>query len=87
MKERVEIEAHAKINLALDVTGKRPNGYHDVRMIMQSIRLYDRVVIEKTEEEGVNLRSDLSGLPCGKGNLAYDAAMLFFERTGIRAGV
>ena len=87
MKERVEIEAHAKINLALDVTGKRPNGYHDVRMIMQSIRLYDRVVIEKTEEEGVNLRSDLSGLPCGKGNLAYDAAMLFFERTGILAGV
>ena len=74
MKERVEIEAHAKINLALDVTGKRPNGYHDVRMIMQSIKLCDRVVIERTEEEGVSLRSDLSRLPCGKGNLAYDAA-------------
>lgn len=87
MKKRVEIEAHAKINLALDVTGKRPNGYHDVRMIMQSIRLCDRVVIERTEEEGVSLRTDLSGLPCGKENLAYDAAVLFFEHTGIRAGV
>ncbi len=87
MKERLELEAHAKINLALDVTGKRPDGYHDVKMIMQSIKLCDRVIIEKTEVEGVTLKCDLDWLPCGKGNLAYDAAELFFERTGIRAGV
>ncbi|MBR5666490.1 MAG: 4-(cytidine 5'-diphospho)-2-C-methyl-D-erythritol kinase [Lachnospiraceae bacterium] len=87
MEERIELEAHAKINLALDVIGERPNGYHDVKMIMQSIKLCDRVTIERTEGDGVSLTGNLSWLPCGKGNLAYDAAVLFMERTGIRAGV
>ncbi len=51
-RKRIELKALAKINLGLDVLGKRENGYHDVRMVMQSIYLYDDVRIERTKESG-----------------------------------
>ena len=53
MKDTLQLKALAKINLGLDVLGRRDNGYHDVRMIMQTIYLYDNVTLEKTEEEGI----------------------------------
>ena len=60
----LELKALAKINLGLDVTGRRENGYHDVRMIMQSVYLYDNVRLEKTDADGeIRLKSNLGYLP------------------------
>ena len=92
MKDRIEIEAHAKINLALDITGKRPDGYHEVRMIMQGIALCDRIRIERIPRKEIVgreiiLKNSLPYLPSGKGNLAYDAAALFREYAGTEDGV
>ena len=87
MTDYVEIKAPAKINLALDVTGVREDGYHEVSMIMQSIRLSDRVTIRRTARPGIVLKTNLPYLPTGKGNLAYDAANLFLKETGITAGI
>ena len=73
---QIELKALAKINLGLDVLGRRENGYHDVRMVMQSIYLYDEVRIEKAEPEEISVISNLSFLPTGEGNIAYKAAKL-----------
>lgn len=87
MTDRIEVQAPAKINLALDVTGVREDGYHKVRMIMQAIRLSDRVSLRKIARPETVLKTNLPFLPTGKGNLAYDAAELFIKSTGIQAGV
>ena len=85
---QLELKALAKINLGLDVLGKRENGYHDVRMIMQSIYLYDTIRIEKTgADEGISLCSNLSYLPSDGNNIAYKAAQLLKEEFRIREGV
>ena len=63
---QIELKALAKINLGLDVIGKRENGYHDVRMIMQSIYLYDTVRLEKTAEPGIVVTPNLRFLPVGR---------------------
>jgi 4-diphosphocytidyl-2-C-methyl-D-erythritol kinase len=84
---QIELKALAKINLGLDVLGRRQNGYHDVRMVMQSIYLYDEVKIEKTEAPGIALASNLSFLPTGEGNIAYKAAQLLTEEFEIGEGV
>ena len=85
--ETIQVKAYAKINLSLDVTGRRPNGYHDVRMIMQSIQLHDRITLKRITKNEIILNTNLSFLPTGKGNLVYDAAVTFFRETGIDAGV
>lgn len=84
--DRKIVKARAKINLSLDVTGKRPDGYHDVCMIMQTIDLHDTIEIAK-EESGIALSTDNSGLTNGEGNIAFRAAALFIRNTGIRGGV
>ena len=84
---QIELKALAKINLGLDVLGRRENGYHDVRMVMQSIYLYDEVKIEKTEAPGITLASNLSFLPTGEGNIAYKAAQLLMEEFRISEGI
>ncbi|MBQ6553875.1 MAG: 4-(cytidine 5'-diphospho)-2-C-methyl-D-erythritol kinase, partial [Firmicutes bacterium] len=66
--------ARAKINTALDVVGKREDGYHDLRMIMQTVNLCDSIVIKKSREKGIRLTSNLSWLPCDERNLVYRAA-------------
>lgn len=86
MKSTTEY-AYAKINLALDVTGVRENGYHDVRMIMQSVNLHDTLKLYKTENEGITLSVGTAPLPAGPGNLVYDAAALLFEKYSIQGGV
>ena len=70
----IELKSLAKINLGLDVLGRRENGYHDVRMVMQSIYLHDEVKIEKKRREGIEIVSNLRFLPIGEGNIAYKAA-------------
>ena len=84
---QIELKALAKINLGLDVLGRRENGYHDVRMVMQSVYLYDEVKIEKTEAPRIALASNLSFLPTGEGNIAYKAAQLLTEEFEIGEGV
>lgn len=77
-------EAHAKINLTLDVTGKRPDGYHLVCMVMQSIGLHDIVTVEIGTGSGcIDLNMSDSALPTDRGNLAYRAAELFLQQTGV----
>ncbi len=85
--DTLQLRANAKINLALDVIGRRPNGYHDVRMIMQTIQLHDKVSLTPIAKQDIILKTNLGFLPTGKGNLVYDAARLFFEHTGIPGGV
>lgn len=82
----VSILAPAKINLYLNVAGKRPNGYHDIESVMQSISLFDRLDIRKTDcVHGKSIKLECHGLPipAGEGNLVYRAAERFFEATGI----
>lgn len=84
---QIELKALAKINLGLDVLGRRENGYHDVKMIMQSVYLYDEVKIEKTQEPGIAVVSNLSFLPAGDGNIAYKAAQLIKDEFQIDEGI
>jgi 4-diphosphocytidyl-2-C-methyl-D-erythritol kinase len=81
-----EAKARAKINLSLDVTGKRPDGYHIVKMIMQSIDLHDNVFIE-VADGGIEVTSDCYWLPSGSENIAYKAAKIMFDRFGINKGI
>jgi 4-diphosphocytidyl-2-C-methyl-D-erythritol kinase len=87
----IEIKARAKVNLSLDVTGKRPDGYHNIKTIMQTIKLYDKVVISKAKkgiEVVCSLNHLLSGnVPPGNDNIAYEAAKLFKDRYCIDYGV
>ena len=84
---QIELKALAKINLGLDVLGRRENGYHDVRMVMQSIYLYDDVKIERKEEPGIEIETNLFFLPTGEGNIAYKAADLLIREFDIKEGV
>ncbi len=92
---KMEIKAYAKINLGLDVLGCRPDGYHEVRMIMQTVDLYDTVSLEKTEG-GITLTVTLLGkeeaypagiVPDNEENLAYKAAKLIKDTYEIEEGV
>ena len=76
-----------KINLGLDILGRRENGYHDVRMVMQTVYLYDRVTLEKTREPGIEISTNLSYLPVNENNIAYKAAELLRGEFGIREGI
>lgn len=87
MENTITLKALAKINLGLDVLGRRENGYHDVRMVMQTIYLYDNVTIEKTEEPGIKVKTNLSFLPSDGNNIAYKAAKLLMDEFGIEGGV
>ena len=84
----MRVKALAKINLGLDVTGVREtDGYHMVRMIMQTIDLYDWVTIEKMKKPGIKLETNLNFLPLDEHNIAYKAAALLQERFGQIGGV
>ena len=80
-------KAYAKINLGLDVLRKREDGYHDLRMIMQTIDLYDVVTLEKTTSDKILVKTNLSYLPTDHRNLVYKAAQVFMERFDIPAGI
>lgn len=82
----MEVYANAKINLSLDVLGIREDGYHEVETLMQSIGLNDRITL-KPQKNGITLRTNRPYLPCDERNLAFRAAALFFEESGIASGV
>ena len=78
----MEIQALAKLNLTLDVLGKRPDGYHDLRMVMQSISLADDVTVEDNGGQELRVYSSLHFLPGGEKNLAGKAAACFYRALG-----
>lgn len=81
--ESMKLNAYAKINLSLDVTGKLPNGYHTVRMIMDSVGLHDDVTLTPNTSNCITLSCDRSYIPTDDRNLAVRAAKLFFEEAKI----
>lgn len=83
----ITLKALAKINLGLDVVGRREDGYHEVCMIMQTIHLYDQLIITKSNEQGIHISSNLSFLPVNENNLVYKAGMLLMEEFGIKDGL
>ncbi|WP_138302918.1 MULTISPECIES: 4-(cytidine 5'-diphospho)-2-C-methyl-D-erythritol kinase [Eubacteriales] len=85
--DKLELKALGKINLGLDILGRRENGYHDVRMVMQTVYLYDRVTLEKTREPGIEISTNLPYLPVNENNIAYKAAELLRGEFGIREGI
>lgn len=87
MENTLTLKALAKINLGLDVLGRRENGYHDVRMIMQTIYLYDNVTLTKVCEPGIRLETNLSYLPVDENNIAYKAAKILIDEFDIQEGV
>ena len=85
--DHINLKARAKINITLDVTGVRDDGYHELKMIMQTVELYDGVYIKKIEKPIIKLKSNLEWLPKDERNLAYRAAALIREKYGIKEGV
>ena len=83
----MKLRALAKINLGLDVTRKREDGYHEVRMVMQTIQMYDQLEIKESKEPGIRLTTNLPFLPCNDGNLVYKAAKLLMDEFDIHQGV
>lgn len=83
----ISLKALAKINLGLDVVRRREDGYHEVRMIMQTILLYDRLDIKRTQEPGIQIQTNLSFLPVNENNLIYKAAKLLMDEFSITDGV
>ena len=84
--EKITRKAYAKINLGLDVLRRRENGYHDLRMIMQTVDLYDVITMEKTKEEGIRLTSNVPGLACDESNLICKVAKLMTETCSLSDG-
>ena len=84
MKE-LTLKAMAKVNLGLDVLRKREDGYHDLRMVMQSVYLYDKIRMTVKAEPGIVLRTNLRYLPTGADNLVCRAAQLLIDEFGIEA--
>lgn len=83
----IEKKAYGKLNLSLDIVGKREDGYHLVRMIMQTVNLYDVITIEKQRDSGIVLTTNQPDLPTDKDNLIYQAASLLMNEFQISDGV
>ena len=83
----MRLQAFAKINLGLDVLGKREDGYHEVRMIMQTIRMYDQLDMRKSVEPGIHLTTNKKYIPVDENNLVWRAAKLMMDTCGIMEGV
>ena len=85
--KKIRLKAMAKINLGLDVLGKREDGYHEVRMIMQTIRMYDILDIRKTRRPGIVLTTNLPFIPTDQRNLVYKAAQMLMEEFDVEEGL
>ena len=83
----IKLKARAKINLGLDVVRKREDGYHEVRMIMQMINLYDKITLRRITEPGIRVTTNLPYLPVNEDNLVYRAAKLLMDEFQVTEGV
>lgn len=84
MTDFIEEKACAKLNISLDVRGKREDGYHDMVMVMQTVSLSDRIRISSSEKAGIHVSCNMPFIPTDERNLAVKAAMLFCEKAGIK---
>lgn len=84
--KELKIRGRAKINLSLDVLRKREDGYHEVKMIMQQVDLYDEITLREIEE-GIKLECNCEFIPVDEGNIAYRAAKLIKEKYHIQQGI
>lgn len=80
---KITVHVPAKINLALDIVGKREDGYHLVQMVMQSVNLYDSIIMESDSSRGIELDSNIEIVDNIEKNTAYRAAVEFFKDTNI----
>ena len=83
----ISVKALAKINLGLDVVRKERMSYHEVRMVMQTIHLFDRLEISKNTSGEITMETNLSFLPTNENNLVYKAAKLLQDEFAIKDGV
>lgn len=87
VKLHVTVQANAKLNLILDIIGKRPDGFHSLTSIMQSVDLHDIVVISTDRSGKIGISCDNTDLPLNEDNTAYKAAALYLSSIGQKAGV
>ena len=87
MIKHLGLKAYGKINLGLDVVRKREDGYHEVRMIMQTVRVYDKIDLVRSEQPGIRLETNLYYLPDNENNLGDRAAKLLMDEFGVTEGV
>lgn len=85
--EELRLKALGKINLGLDVLRRRENGYHEVRMIMQTVEMYDRLLLRKKKSPGIKIDTNLFYLPTNENNLVHKAAKLLMDEFGIKEGL
>lgn len=83
----IRVKALAKVNLGLDVVRRREDGYHEVKMIMQTVHLYDQLAIKRTKEPGITITANLDFLPLDENNLIYKAAKLLQDSCEMEEGV
>ena len=84
---QIKLKAFGKINLCLDVLGLRPDGYHEVRMIMQTVGVHDRLLMELRQDSEIVIETNLAYLPTGESNLVYRAIDMLRQEFGISQGV
>lgn len=87
MIQHLSLKAYGKINLGLDVLRQREDGYHDVRMIMQTVGIYDKIDLRLNQEPGIRVETNLFYLPNNENNLVYKAAKLLMDEFQIQKGV
>ncbi|MBE5943177.1 MAG: 4-(cytidine 5'-diphospho)-2-C-methyl-D-erythritol kinase [Lachnospiraceae bacterium] len=87
MSDTLQLKAYAKINLGLDVVRKREDGYHEVRMVMQTIKLYDKLTFRLLEEDEIRMKTNLGFLPINEDNLVYKAVKLLKDTYHIEKGM
>lgn len=87
MTDEISVRAHAKINIALDITGKRPDGYHELRTIFYELGLFDTVRIKRTNEPGIFVSMTDKTIPVGSDTLVYKAANVLFIEQSLSGGV
>ena len=85
--DKIQLKALAKVNLGLDVLRRREDGYHEVKMIMQTINLYDELEIRKVKQPGIQVKTNLYYLPTNENNLVYKAAKLLADEFQIPDGI
>ena len=76
----IQVRTPAKVNLTLDVVGKRDDGYHSIESVFQAVGIYDALTLTRVDTPGITLSSTNKYLPCNQKNIAYQAAQLFLKR-------
>lgn len=87
MAQSLHLKAYAKVNLGLDVIRRREDGYHEVKMIMQTVKLYDQIIMERNHSGMISLQTNLPYLPVNEKNLVYRAIDIIRKEYGIQDGI